>query len=92
MEHQALKFLTHEYLHNYNVKAISPIELGPFEYDREVFTPMLWVSEGFTCYYESVLLERAGILTGQERLDPDKKLTLAPAHILPSIGKETDSI
>ena len=64
-----LKFLTHEYFHNYNVKAIRPIELGPFDYDREVFTPMLWVSEGFTCYYESVLLERAGIITGQEHLD-----------------------
>lgn len=64
-----LKFLTHEYFHNYNVKAIRPIELGPFDYDKEVFTPMLWVSEGFTCYYESVLLERAGIISEQEHLD-----------------------
>lgn len=54
-------FVTHEYFHLYNVKAIRPIELGPFDYEREVFTPMLWVSEGFTVYYETQLLLRAGI-------------------------------
>ena len=64
-----LTFATHEYFHNYNVKAIRPIELGPFDYDREVFTPSLWISEGFTCYYESKLLFDAGIFSPQERLD-----------------------
>ena len=64
-----LRFLTHEYFHNYNVKAIRPIELGPFDYDREVFTPMLWISEGFTVYYESKVLVDAGVETEQEHLD-----------------------
>ena len=64
-----LSFATHEYFHNYNVKAIRPVELGPFDYNREVFTPSLWISEGFTVYYESKLLERAGLYTPQERLD-----------------------
>ena len=63
-----LRFLTHEYFHNYNVKAIRPVELGPFDYSREVFTPLLWFSEGITCYYESVLLERAGVETEEEHL------------------------
>lgn len=66
---EELRFFCHEYFHNYNVKAIRPIELGPFDYDREVFTPMLWVSEGFTCYYESLLLVRAGVQTMEEHLD-----------------------
>lgn len=57
-----LSFLTHEYFHLYNVKAIRPVELGPFDYAREVFTPMLWVSEGFTVYYESRLLRLAGLV------------------------------
>lgn len=55
-------FTTHEFFHLYNVKAIRPIELGPFDYDREVHTPMLWVSEGFTVYYETQLMLRAGII------------------------------
>lgn len=63
-----LLFLTHEYFHNYNVKAIRPIELGPFDYDKENYTTGLWFSEGITCYYESVLLERAGIISSEENL------------------------
>ena len=64
-----LRFITHEYFHNYNVKAIRPVELGPFDYGREVFTPLLWFSEGITCYYESLLLARAGVETEEEHLD-----------------------
>ncbi len=57
-----LSFTTHEYFHLYNVKCIRPVELGPFDYDREVLTPLLWVSEGFTVYYESRNLLRAGLV------------------------------
>lgn len=57
-----MAFTTHEYFHLYNVKAIRPIELGPFDYDKEVHTPTLWISEGFTVYYETQLLLRAGII------------------------------
>lgn len=59
-----VSFITHEFFHLYNVKAIRPIELGPFDYDREVFTPSLWVSEGLTVYYESRLLYDAGLVDG----------------------------
>lgn len=63
-----LLFITHEYFHNYNVKAIRPIELGPFDYDRENYTTGLWISEGITCFYESVLLQRAGVISDEENL------------------------
>lgn len=58
-----LSFVTHEYFHLFNVKRIRPIALGPFDYDRECYTNMLWVSEGFTVYYEYLILNRAGIFT-----------------------------
>lgn len=64
-----LSLIAHEIFHAYNVKAIRPAGLGPFDYDREVYTPMLWVSEGFTMYYQFRLLQKAGILTEQETLD-----------------------
>jgi predicted metalloprotease with PDZ domain len=57
-----LHFLAHEYFHHFNVKRIRPVELGPFDYDRENRTTQLWVSEGLTVYYESVLLLRAGLI------------------------------
>lgn len=64
-----LAFVAHEFFHLYNVKCIRPAELWPFDYDHEAFTPMLWVSEGLTCYYEFRLLRYAGITTPGEALE-----------------------
>jgi predicted metalloprotease with PDZ domain len=56
-----MSFLAHEYFHNYNVKRIRPIELGPFNYDSGSKTKQLWISEGWTVYYEYIILQRGGI-------------------------------
>ena len=64
-----LAFVAHEYFHLYNVKCIRPAELWPIDYDREAITPMLWVSEGLTCYYEFRLLKYAGIASTDEVLE-----------------------
>ena len=58
-----LSFVAHEFFHLYNVKRIRPIELGPFNYDRENYTTMLWLSEGFTVYYEYLVLNRADLMS-----------------------------
>jgi predicted metalloprotease with PDZ domain len=63
-----LSFLAHEYFHNYNVKRVRPVALGPFDYDRANETDMLWVSEGFTVYYEYLMLARSGRMTLDEVL------------------------
>jgi predicted metalloprotease with PDZ domain len=65
---RTLNFLAHEYFHNYNVKRIRPVALGPFDYDKANLTNMLWVSEGFTSYYEYVMVARAGLMTREELL------------------------
>jgi predicted metalloprotease with PDZ domain len=64
-----LSFLAHEYFHLYNVKAIRPIALGPFDYEKENYTRMLWVSEGITVYYEYLILNRAGLMTRADCLE-----------------------
>ncbi|MFH0843423.1 MAG: PDZ domain-containing protein [Bacteroidota bacterium] len=61
-----LSFVAHEFFHLYNVKRIRPVELGPFDYDRENYTTMLWVSEGFTVYYEYLVLNRAGLMSREQ--------------------------
>ena len=63
-----LKFLGHEYFHNFNVKRIRPYELGPFDYNRENKTNLLWVSEGLTVYYEYLIVKRAGLISDDELL------------------------
>lgn len=64
-----MNFLGHEYFHNFNVKRIRPIALGPFDYDRPNYTDMLWVSEGFTSYYANLMVARAGLMNRGELLD-----------------------
>ena len=64
-----MNFIAHEFFHLYNIKTIKPIALGPFDYDRENYTNMLWVSEGFTVYYENIIMNRAGFITPEEMLE-----------------------
>jgi predicted metalloprotease with PDZ domain len=64
-----LSYVAHEYFHNFNVKRIRPIALGPFDYDRENLTNMLWVSEGLSVYYQDLVCERAGIATREQYLE-----------------------
>nr|WP_321355960.1 hypothetical protein [uncultured Draconibacterium sp.] len=67
-ENSVLAFITHEYFHHYNVKRIRPVELGPFDYDKENRTTLLWVSEGLTVYYEYIVMKEAGLLNDNEFL------------------------
>lgn len=62
-------FLAHEYFHLYNVKRIRPVELGPFDYSKENYTNLLWISEGFTNYYEYIIMRDAGLMSDRELLD-----------------------
>src|SRR5207249_3774962 len=63
-----LSFVAHEYFHTFNVKRIRPIALGPFDYDTENLTNMLWVSEGLSVYYQDLLTVRAGLVTREQYL------------------------
>lgn len=58
-----LGLFAHEYFHLWNVKRIRPIELGPFNYDSENYTQMLWVAEGITSYFDDLFLRRCEFYT-----------------------------
>jgi predicted metalloprotease with PDZ domain len=64
-----LSLVAHEYFHLWNVKRIRPDALGPFDYENENYTKLLWVAEGGTAYYESVLLRRAGLISDRDFLE-----------------------
>lgn len=51
----------HEYYHAWNVKRIRPAEMWPYDYSRAQYSPLLWVSEGFSSYYEGLILVRTGL-------------------------------
>ncbi|WP_353195239.1 PDZ domain-containing protein [Parapedobacter defluvii] len=58
-----LGLVAHEYFHLWHVKRLRPIELGPFDYDVENYTTSLWIMEGFTAYFDNLLLRRCGFLS-----------------------------
>jgi predicted metalloprotease with PDZ domain len=64
-----LSLAAHEYFHLWSVKRIRPLELGPFDYENEVYTHQLWFFEGITSYYDDYILYRAGIYSFSEYLD-----------------------
>jgi predicted metalloprotease with PDZ domain len=63
-----LDLAAHEYFHVWNVKRIHPITLGPFDYNKENYTRMLWMSEGFTDYYSGMITRRAGLSSVEDLL------------------------
>ena len=64
-----LNLASHEYFHAWNGKRLRPLELGPFDYENEVYTRSLWFVEGITDYYADLFLARAGVATPDEYLD-----------------------
>ena len=57
-----LGLISHEYFHTWNVKQLRPDRFAPYDYTQENYTQLLWFFEGFTSYYDDILLRRAGLI------------------------------
>ena len=57
-----LGLCSHEYFHTWNVKRIKPAAFAPYRLDAETYTPLLWLFEGFTSYYDDLMLVRCGLI------------------------------
>ena len=61
-----LGLVAHEYFHLWNVKRLRPQALGPFDYSKENYTSNLWIAEGFTAYFDNLILRRTGIYSPEK--------------------------
>jgi predicted metalloprotease with PDZ domain len=59
---QYLGLCSHEYFHTWNVKRIKPAAFAPYDLQVENYSPLLWLFEGFTSYYDDLMLVRAGVI------------------------------
>ncbi|MFA9217843.1 MAG: M61 family metallopeptidase [Sphingomonadaceae bacterium] len=59
---QFLGLCSHEYFHTWNVKRIKPAAFAPYDLQVENYSPLLWLFEGFTSYYDDLMLVRAGVI------------------------------
>ena len=57
-----LGLVSHEYFHTWNVKRIKPAAFAPYDLLRENHTKLLWVFEGFTSYYDELMMWRADVM------------------------------
>ncbi|MFZ9619701.1 MAG: M61 family metallopeptidase [Prochlorococcaceae cyanobacterium] len=57
---QLLQLVAHEYLHQWNVRRLRPVELAPIDYQQAVVVPTLWFAEGVTSYVDQLLPHAAG--------------------------------
>jgi predicted metalloprotease with PDZ domain len=64
-----LSLASHEYFHSWNVKRIKPEAFIDYDLANENYTRQLWFFEGFTDYYDDLVLVRAGIITPLEYLE-----------------------
>lgn len=60
-----LPLVAHEFFHTWNVKRILPAAFQPYDLQRENYTDLLWLFEGFTSYYELPILHRAGVVDAE---------------------------
>jgi predicted metalloprotease with PDZ domain len=84
-----LGLISHEYFHTWNVKQLRPAEFNPYLYDRENYTQLLWFFEGFTSYYDDVLLRRAGLLDDAGYL---RLLNKTINQVMQTPGREVQSV
>ena len=81
--------ICHEYFHTWNVKRLRPAEFETYQYDRENYTELLWFFEGFTSYYDDLLLRRAGLLDNAGYL---KLLNKTINQVMQSPGQLVQSV
>jgi len=86
-----LGLISHEYFHTWNVKRLRPAELAQYDYTQENYTQLLWFFEGFTSYYDDVLLRRSGLLddAGYLRLvnKTVNQVLQAPGRLVQSVAQ-----
>ena len=81
--------ISHEYFHTWNVKRLRPAPFERYRYDRENYTDLLWFFEGFTSYYDDLLLRRARLLDNAGYL---KQLTTTINQVAQAPGRLVQSV
>jgi predicted metalloprotease with PDZ domain len=84
-----LGLISHEYFHTWNVKRLRPAEFAHYDYKQENYSQLLWFFEGFTSYYDDLLLRRAGLIDDATFL---KLLTKTCNQVLQTPGREVQSV
>ncbi len=84
-----LGLISHEYFHVWNIKRLRPAEFAAFDYGQENYTRLLWFFEGFTSYYDDLLLRRSQLIDDATYL---RLLTKTVNQVLQTPGRRVQSV
>lgn len=84
-----LGLCSHEYFHAWLVKFIRPENFVNYQLNQESYTRLLWIFEGFTSYYDDLILYRSGVVSQQSYL---KLLTAQINRYLQNDGRKIQSV
>ncbi len=84
-----LGLISHEYFHTWNVKRLRPAEFARLDYTQENYTELLWFFEGFTSYYDDLLLRRAGLIDAARYL---RLVAKTASGVLAAPGRKVQSL
>jgi predicted metalloprotease with PDZ domain len=84
-----LGLCSHEYFHAWHVKRIKPAAFVPYDLGREAYTRLLWIFEGFTSYYDDLMLARAGVIGEADYL---KLVSRTLSNVLRGPGRSVQSV
>ncbi|MEJ6008174.1 PDZ domain-containing protein [Paucibacter sp. AS339] len=84
-----LGLISHEYFHTWNVKRLKPADFASLDFTQENYTELLWFFEGFTSYYDDLMLVRAGLIDEARYL---KLLTSTVNGVLATPGRKVQSL
>ncbi len=84
-----LGLISHEYFHVWNIKRLRPAEFVTFDYGKENYTRLLWFFEGFTSYYDDLLLRRSRLIDDATYL---RLLTKTVNQVLQTPGRRVQSV
>jgi len=84
-----LGLISHEYFHTWNIKRLRPAEFTNLNYAQENYTRLLWFFEGFTSYYDDLLLRRARLIDDANYL---RLLTKTVNQVLQTPGRQVQSV
>lgn len=84
-----LGLCSHEYFHTWNVKRIKPAVFAPYDLRTEGYTTLLWLFEGFTSYYDDLMLVRSGLIDEKQYF---KTIAKTISGVLRGSGRTKQSV
>ena len=84
-----LGLCSHEYFHSWLVKFIRPENFANYDLNQEGYTSLLWIFEGFTSYYDDLILLRSGVISQESYI---KLLKVQIDRYLQNPGRAIQSV